>query len=276
MRATLHSLNGNYPAVHVVFNETRTIGRITLGKIIQFSVIIATLNECESIRQCIRQVRYLDRTVEIIVVDGGSTDGTIDIAIAEGARVVQSPPGRGTQLHAGRLEATGDILLFLHADTTLPDHAFYLLRREFRNPSIRIGTFHLSYDNDSPLLRFYSWFTRFDSVFTKFGDQCIIVRRAFYDALGGFPQWPLFEDVKFLQDARTADRIHLIPGVVTTSARRFVGHGIIRQQVKNGFYLLLYLIGVSPITLAKRYNRMRNDRLTLPASHDDARKNLLR
>lgn len=204
-------------------------------------------------------MRSLDRSVEIIVVDGGSTDGTSAIAIEEGATVVQSAPGRGPQFNAGADVATGDIFLFLHADTALPDHAFYLLRGEFRNPTVRIGTFHLSYDHDSPLLRFYCWFTRFDSVLTKFGDQCIVIRRTFYEAIGGFPSWPLLEDVRLFQKARQVGRIHIIPGAVRTSARRFIDNGIIRQQIRNGLYLLLYLAGVPPGTIAKKYNKPPRD-----------------
>jgi len=98
-----------------------------------------------------------------------------------------------------------------------------------------------------------AWFSRFDSVFTRFGDQGIVVRRPFYEQLGGFPPWPLFEDVEFLRRARRLTRGWSFPADVTTSARRFRRHGVLRQQLQNTRLLLRFLAGTSPERLAAEY-----------------------
>ena len=104
-----------------------------------------------------------------------------------------------------------------------------------------------------PFLRLCSWLTRFDSVFTRFGDQGIVVRRAFYTSLGGFPAWPLFEDVELLRQARRETRVWSLPAELTTSARRFRRCGPVRQQMRNGRLLVRFLLGTAPDVLAREY-----------------------
>jgi rSAM/selenodomain-associated transferase 2/rSAM/selenodomain-associated transferase 1 len=220
-----------------------------------YSVIIPTYNEEVRLRQCIDSVRRsLSTFVEIIVADGGSTDSTLAIANEAGVQVCLSDNGRGTQCDAGATIASGKILLFLHADTTLPLDALDILTRWFQDDDVQIGTFRLSFDSDDLLLRFYSIFTRFDSVFTRFGDQCIVVRKTFYDDLGGFSHWRLFEDVQLLQLARKRTIIHSFPSTVATSARRFLRRGVLRQQLHNGVSILRFLLGESPDRLAQSYD----------------------
>jgi hypothetical protein len=149
----------------------------------------------------------------------------------------------------------GSILIFLHADTTLPHEAFVVLNNIFADPKVKIGTFRLRFDNDNWFLRVCGYLTRFDSILTRFGDQCIVVRRNFFDELGGFPEWPLFEDVDFLRRARRRTRIHSFPAEVLTSAHKFKKNGPIRQQIKNGSLILKYLAGVSPEKLAMEYRK---------------------
>lgn len=137
-----------------------------------FSVVIPALNEAGNIRRCISGIRAQQPDVEIIVVDGGSTDGTAALAGAEQAVVCVSPPGRGTQCNIGAAHATGDVVLFLHADTALPKNGFELLKRYFRDSRVQLGMFRLGFDNPHWILKVFTQFTRFDSLFTKFGDQC--------------------------------------------------------------------------------------------------------
>lgn len=220
-----------------------------------YSVVIPALNEERCIGTCIQSASTTACDTEVIVADGGSTDATARIARDAGARVVSSFRGRGRQCNTGAAAATGEVLLFLHADTQLPPDWQAVLDRAFARPQVCIGTFRLHFEPATPLLNFYSTFTRFDSLFTRFGDQCIVVRRSLFEALGRFPEWPLFEDVHFLRLARRRTRIYSFPAAVTTSARRFLRHGPVRQQFHNTLLILRYLCGTPAHVLAHSYDR---------------------
>jgi len=220
----------------------------------KYSVIIPTLNEEQWIGPVIRHVRALNSRAEIIVSDGGSSDGTLQLASMEAVRIVQSARGRGRQLNAGAKTASGEIFLFLHADSMFPSNAFRLLQTFFNQPRVEAGTFRLRFDEPHWILRAYSFFTRFDSIFTRFGDQCIAVRRKVFEEIGGFPDWPLFEDVHFLRMLRTRTRIYSFPACVTTSARRFVRMGLIRTQWMNVKLFSRYLLGTDPTLLNEEYS----------------------
>ncbi len=219
----------------------------------RFSVIIPTLNEQDHIRSCIRSVYGSEPDAEVIVVDGGSEDLTTEIAVSEGAAILQARRGRGNQMNAGAASTRGDVLLFLHADSRLSSDTFQVLRRTFERPTVQVGTCRLRFDRSHPLLRFYALCARVESVLSTFGDQCIVVRRAFFEMLGGFPDWPLFEDVAFLQAARRHTRIHKFPTCVVTSARKFLKNGIIRQQLRNAQLMAGYLSGFPIEQLAASY-----------------------
>jgi rSAM/selenodomain-associated transferase 2 len=222
----------------------------------QFSVIIPALNEEASIQACVQRVRKLDTSLEIIVVDGGSQDQTAKIATSTGAWVIQTDSGRGTQCNAGANLAAGDILLFLHADTRLPEQAFSVLEQAFEDPTVQVGTFRLAFDDPHWLLKVYAHFSRYDTILTRFGDQGITVRKNFFLKSGGFPDWPLFEDLAFLRLARRQTRIVSFPATVMTSSRRYRKYGIVRQQVRNLWYIILFLSGVSPRHIALKYNAL--------------------
>jgi rSAM/selenodomain-associated transferase 2 len=222
-----------------------------------FTVIIPTLNEASYIQNTIQRIREMNESVQIIVADGESSDDTVQICRRAKTEVVFSKRGRGSQCNAGAAKASGDVLIFLHADTLLPENTFQLLGNYFSDDNIKIGTFRLAFDSPNALLRFYCLFTRFDSIFTRFGDQCIVIRKSFFNQIGGFPDWPLFEDVHLLRLARCKTKIISFPSRVVTSARRFMTRGIIRTQILNAFLLLLYFCRVSPTLLASWY-RIRN------------------
>jgi len=162
------------------------------------------------------------------------------------------------QCHNGALAATSEWLLFLHADTTLPANTNTVVARFITRKNMQLATFRLRFDQPGPFLRACCWFTRCDSVFTRFGDQGILIRADFYRELGGFPPWPLFEDVALLQRARQRTRIYSLPAAVTTSVRRFEAHGHLRQQWQNARLLVRYLSGTSPHVLAEEYRVSRS------------------
>lgn len=218
-----------------------------------FSVIIPALNEADHITACVQAVRQLDPTVEVIVADGGSRDETPALARAAGARVVLAPRGRGPQLNAGAAIASGDIFVFLHADTRLPANAFPLLRNMFADPQVQVAKFRLSFDDPDWLLALAARLMWFDSLLTSYGDQCMVMRRDLFHTLGGFPDWPLFEDVELFRRARARTRVHVVPAQVVTSARRFRANGILRQLLRDFWLWLQYLGGVSPYEIARQY-----------------------
>lgn len=221
------------------------------------SIIIPTYNEARTIGRCLANVRLVAPSAEVIVADGGSRDKTPHLARAAGAEVVAAGRGRGIQCNAGAACASGDVLLFLHVDTILPADTVGVLKAYFQNEQAQIGTFRVVFDDPHPVLALYARFSRFDSVMTRFGDQAITLRRTFFDELGGFPDWPLFEDVGLLQEARLRTRVHSFPAAVITSARRYKQNGVILQQLRNLWYMLQYLTGVSPHVLAIHYERSR-------------------
>ena len=219
----------------------------------KYSVIIPVHNEADLIVPAISYLKTLHQNLEIIVVDGQSTDDTASLAAAAGVQVVDAPKSRGVQCNLGRIAATGDILFFIHVDTRIPLDAFTQIEQTFAEKEVNIATFRMRFDQDHFWLNIYSHFTQYDSIWTRFGDQCIVVRKKFFDQLRGFPDWPLFEDVRFLEKARQMSKIHSLPGPAVTSARRFKKNGILYNQIRNALLLIQYQCGVSVHKLAEQY-----------------------
>jgi len=222
---------------------------------VTFSVIIPVLNEAAITRSCVAGVRELDADVEIIVADGGSTDDTVRIPRQLGALVCRSEPGRGIQCNAGATLATGDVLVFLHADTQLPENAFRKLEEIFSNDRVQCGTFRVSFDHKHWFLSLMSFLSRLDPGFFRFGDQCLVIRKSYFTSLGGFRNWRLFEDIELVRRARRSARVTRFPMAVTTSSRRFLQNGVIRQALKNAWLIARYSLGTSPDTLANAYDQ---------------------
>lgn len=216
------------------------------------SIILPTLNEAACIERTLASVLAQDADPEVIVVDGGSTDGTRELA-AQRARVVQAPRGRALQMNAGASIASGEVLLFLHADTLLPQGALAALQGLLRDPRAEAGTFRLTFDRTTPLLRFFALCTRLPWSRLCFGDRGLFVRRTVFEAVGGFPEWPLFEDLELAHRLVQRGGFRYLPLEVTTSARRFDRIGALRQQLRNVSLWLHYLRGTDPRQLAHRY-----------------------
>ncbi|MGB5833996.1 MAG: TIGR04283 family arsenosugar biosynthesis glycosyltransferase [Thiohalocapsa sp.] len=172
-------------------------------------------------------------------------------------RLLYAPRGRGTQCNAGARAAVGELLLFLHDDTELPANAMACIDRAFDDLEVGAACFRLRFDTDHWLLRIYAAFSRFESVMTTFGDQGLVIRRRVFDELGGFPDWPLFEDVEIARRIRRRSRLVKLPATVTTSAVRFERNGLLRQQFLNATLMLRFLLGADPEDLRVRYERQR-------------------
>ncbi|MBI3656645.1 MAG: TIGR04283 family arsenosugar biosynthesis glycosyltransferase [Acidobacteria bacterium] len=222
----------------------------------KISVIIPTLNEEACLGETLTSVTRQVGDYEIIVVDGGSVDKTMELA-GRSAVVIRSPSGRGRQMNAGAQLATGHVLLFLHADSRLAAGAFAAIREAMTDAQCVGGTFSLQFDQPRRLLRFYAWFTQFHFALFHYGDQGIFVRREVFEQMGGYQEIPIMEDLEFFRRLRRCGRMAILSHPITTSARRFVKHGVVAQQMINTVLVLLYLVGASPRTLRRWYDDVR-------------------
>jgi rSAM/selenodomain-associated transferase 2 len=217
-----------------------------------FSVIIPALNEAAGIVEILQAIPADPEIVEVIVVDGGSADATRDLA-APYARVLQSARGRGIQMNAGASEASGSVLVFLHADTKLPDSAFSIMSSVLEETAAESGTFRLAFDTQTPLLRFYSFCTRFRLPQICFGDRVLFVRRRVFEEVGGFPEVPVFEDLEMVRMLHRRGGFRFLPQFATTAARRFIRHGPLRQQLRNLYIWAHFILRLDPHKVAGLY-----------------------
>ncbi len=217
------------------------------------AVIVPVLNEAETIAALIGDLRR-HAFSDVVVIDGGSEDGTPEIvAGAKTARLIRAPRGRGPQLNAGAAAADADILLFLHADTRLPQDASKHIRAVLKDAHVLGGCFRLSFDMKHPLLSLYSRASAFDTLFTTFGDQAYFVRASTFRDVGGFPDWPFLEDVELRRRLKRRGGFVKANATVVTSARRFRSEGIVRRQLLNALILCAFLAGVPVRRLATWY-----------------------
>ena len=219
----------------------------------KISVIIPALNEATRIERTLTSVTEQPEPWETIVVDGGSTDETVARA-AQVATVLTAPPGRAHQMNRGWKASDGEVLLFLHADTLLAPDAFDLIRAALADASVEAGAFRLRFDVETPLLRFYSFCTRFPMPRICFGDRGLFVRRAVFETLGGFPEVSIFEDLEMVRLLHRRGGFRFLSQAVTTAARRFETVGPLRQQLLNTYLWTRYQLGTDPERIAHLYS----------------------
>ncbi|HAT15920.1 MAG TPA: glycosyltransferase [Microcoleaceae bacterium UBA11344] len=221
---------------------------------LKISIIIPALNEAPTIAQVISTARNAEN-VEIIVADGGSRDGTVEIAQYEADRVISTIPGRATQMNAGAIASTGDILLFLHADTYLPHGYDTRARQALAKPGTVAGAFELKIDAPLLSLRLIEKGVNCRSHFLEmpYGDQAIFLKTATFNHIGGFPDWPVMEDFDLVRRLKKQGRIEILPQAVLTSARRWQQLGVLKTTVINQIVIIAYFLGVSPDRLAFWY-----------------------
>jgi rSAM/selenodomain-associated transferase 2 len=227
---------------------------------VQISVIIPVLDEEASIGAGLAQFQS-DADVELIVVDGGSRDATRKVVDALGqVRWVQAPDtGRAHQMNAGAKEATGDVFLFLHADTFLPEDGLGLIRKSLVNTQVVGGRFQLGLSEDTIGFRLVALFSTLRSRYLgiTYGDQGIYVRREVFESVGGFPQLRLFEDSEFCKRVKGLGKFVMLNARVCTSTRRWRKWGIARTMMWMWMLRLLYVCSVSDQTLSRWYRAVR-------------------
>jgi rSAM/selenodomain-associated transferase 2 len=224
----------------------------------EVSIIIPTLDEARSIGATLGAAARAGAGVEVIVVDGGSTDGTAELARAAGARVVSAPKGRGAQLHAGACAARGRALWFLHADTLAPEGSARLIVEALANPRVVGGNFAVRFDGEARAARFLTWlYPQLRRLGLCYGDSGIFVRREAYERAGGFKPFPVFEDLDLLRALWRQGRVVHLPAAVVTSSRRFEGRSFALTFARWSFLQTLYWLGVHPDRLGRMYAPIR-------------------
>ncbi len=222
------------------------------------SIIVPTLNEESQILATLDALRQLAGDKEIIVVDGGSTDGTVASISAQDVQLIQSQRGRGHQMHAGAQQATGDVFWFVHADTIPPAHALYDIAEALEDKSIAGGNFGLLFDGPSRSARqLTAIYPYLRLLGLCYGDSGIFVRRNVYAEIGGFAPLALFEDLDLLRKIRHVGRFSNLSPRLVTSSRRFEQRNFALVWVHWTTLQILYWVGVSPNLLAKWYRHTR-------------------
>ena len=216
------------------------------------SVIVPAIDEEDRSPRALASVGH-DEQVEVIVVDGGSRDGTVVTAEAAGVRVIHSLPGRGVQMNAGAQRASAPVLLFLHADTCLPPRWQQHVDRCLSDPNVAGGAFRLAFDPSHPGLRLIAAGANCRSSLRHlpYGDQAIFVRRDTFVELDGFRELPIMEDYEFIRRLRRRGRIAIAPAPVTTSSRRWMDNGLCRTTLLHQCLLIGWHLGLPAERLAR-------------------------
>ncbi len=242
----------------------------------RLGVIIPAYNEADLVLSCLESVFCAakeanmlsivgedskESRIVVVLSDGGSKDASVSTAKKTGAIVVETKKGdargRGPTLHRGLKGVPNDVdvLLFLHVDCTVPRSFFIQLQEYWEKKKPSIGYCKIRFDRVGLALRFFEWSGSFETVFSTFGDQGIVVSKKLYDSLGGFPDMVLMEDVEFLRTARRVTKIHALPMTLSVSARKFETRGPLTYMAQCVVILCLYLfLGWSPARCAKLYS----------------------
>ena len=227
----------------------------------KFSIVIPTFNEKNMMGELHESLQSLvesgQDSVEVIVTDGHSEDETVEIAASYGWRTIRAARGRGGQMNAGAARARGEILIFLHADTRLPETALPLIRAALHNPGTVGGNFKLKFAGMS---REAGWLTSIYP-FLRLGGMCygdsgLFIRREIFSSIGGFRDYPIFEDCDLFRRVSRTGRFETLPGVATTSSRRFEGR-FLRTLLLWVTLQTLYWVGISPHRLGRFYRACR-------------------
>lgn len=218
------------------------------------SIVVPVLNEEQRIEDALRRLRRDFPDCELVVVDGGSTDRTIDLA-RRWAPTLRSAPGRARQMNTGAAVTRGEVLWFVHVDTRVPAEALGLLRRAVADPGVVGGGLRLRFDQRSPGLDWLAFTSNLRARYLHwvFGDQAMFVRREVFDSVGGFPELPLMEDLELSRRLRRRGRLVVLAATATASSRRIAEQGVWRMTALMQYLKLQYFLGVDPERIRRRY-----------------------
>ncbi len=224
----------------------------------EYSIVVPVLYEQDTIGGLLDHIATINgfERCQLIVVDGDPKGGTIGRISDDRVIKLVSPPGRARQMNAGAAKATGDVLIFLHADTSLPQGALADIDSAL-TPGTAAGAFRLCFDSDRFIYRLMSFFVTKRSRWNRlpYGDQAIFVRRDFFEKIGGYKDIPIMEDVEIVRRIRrSGGNLRILDSAVRTSSRRLEAEGITRRVLKNWMMTILYNLGVSPHKLARFYS----------------------
>jgi hypothetical protein len=233
----------------------------------RLAIVIPTFNEADTIGRTLAHLQQLSvaskteqaKSVEIIVVDGGSQDDTCQQVRAFKVQLLQNTNGRAAQLNQGAIAARSDIVLFLHADTLLPPDFQTQVVQILQQPRVILGAFQLQIEGQDRALRWVERAVRWRSRWMQlpYGDQALFLRRSTFLAIGGFPLQPIMEDFVLVQRLRREGKIAIAPAAVLTSGRRWHKLGVCRTTLLNQVIILGYYAGISPQRLSQWYRNQR-------------------
>jgi len=222
------------------------------------AVIVPLLNEISMLPRQYENWRALP-VDELVLVDGGSTDGTREYLEQRGIRWLSAPAGRARQMNAGAGATHADILLFLHADTDMTGENLAAIRESMRDAKVAGGRFDIALSGPHPLLRLVEWLVNGRSRLTGIstGDQAMFIRRNLFERIGGFADQPLMEDIELSRSLKRLGRIACLRQTVVTSSRRWERYGMLRTVALMWWLRLLYWLGVPAGRLADYYGQAR-------------------
>jgi len=225
-------------------------------KISNISIIIPTRNEADSIGKFLPEL-VSTPGVDVLVVDGGSTDNTVAVVKSLGVQVLSADTGKAAQMNAGAEAAQGDILLFLHGDTRLAPGFVEQVIDALSQPGVAAGAFKLAIDGKGFGLRIIEWLANFRARIMQmpYGDQGIFITTDMFSTVGGFPALPIMEDFELMRRLKRKGGIKILALPATTSARRWRKLGVLRTTLINQAIIIAYLLGVPPKKLADWYRK---------------------
>jgi rSAM/selenodomain-associated transferase 2/rSAM/selenodomain-associated transferase 1 len=222
----------------------------------KISIIIPALNEAATIDRTLSNLEGVDN-LEVIVVDGGSIDETAALAGSCEAKVIQSNPGKAIQMNTGAAAAAGEILVFLHADTLLPEGFRHQIVSALNQQGAAAGAFRLSIDSPAAGIRFIEFMANLRSRFLRlpYGDQALFMKKSLFDEIDGFPEMQIMEDFSLIRRLKRKGKIVIVPNAVATSARRWLHLGVFKTWLINQLIIIAYYLGLPAERLTRLYRR---------------------